>query len=231
MMPTKTTRMLACIGIFLMVFLLAADVGARGRGGGRGGGGFSRGGGGFSRGGGGLGRGGGRINRGGGPTRARPSPNISRRGPASGGTFSRDGNWGSDRRGGNQRPETRSEVRDRPKTSDRRAAKDRSARADEAKDNPEREERRNEAQKRIDERVEKRLNYRNEYYEDRNEFYDDWRYYGVGTSITVVTYDSLSCTRTSSSVGGVTYYECGGVWYNRVYTGGSVNYVIVNAPP
>ncbi len=224
MMPAKTTRMLACFGVFLMVFLLAADVGARGRGGGRGGGGFSRGGGGFSRGGGG-------INRGGGSMGARTSPNISRRGPASGGTFSGDGNWGSARRGGNQRPETRPEVRDRPKTSDRRSDEDRRARADEAKDSPEREERRDEAQKNVDERRENRQDYRNEYYDDRNEFYDDWRRYGVGTSITVVTFDSLSCTTTSSSVGGVTYYECGDVWYNRVYTGGSVSYVVVNAPP
>jgi hypothetical protein len=232
-MPRKTIRLLACFGMFLMVSLLAADVGARGRGGGGGG----RGGGGFSRGGGGFNRGGGGINRGGGSMGARPSPNISRRGPASGGTFSRDGNWGSERRGGNQRPTTRPEMRDRPEASDRRAV-DRPARADRSKDNakdnsrdnPDREERRDEARERVDERRDKRQDYRNEYHDDRNEFYDDWRHYGVGTSITVVTFDSLSCTTTSTSVGGVTYYDCGGVWYNRVYSGGSVSYIVVNGP-
>jgi hypothetical protein len=238
-MPTKTTRMLACFGMFLMVLLLAADVGARGRGGGgggRGGGGFSRGGGGFSRG------GGGGMNRGGGSMRTRPSPNVSRRGPASGGTFSGGENWSSERRGGYERPATRPatrpEVRDRSKEGDQRANEDRRARVGDANDNPrdnprdtpEREERRDEAQKRVDKRQKNRNNNRNEYYDDRNEFYDDWRHYSYGTSITVVRFDSLSCTTTSSSVGGVTYYECGGVWYNRTYTGGSVNYIVVNAP-
>jgi len=62
-MSRKALRVFACFGMFLMIFLLAADVSARGRGGGGrrggGGGGFSRGGGGFNRGGGGLNRGGG----------------------------------------------------------------------------------------------------------------------------------------------------------------------------
>jgi hypothetical protein len=40
----------------------------------------------------------------------------------------------------------------------------------------------------------------------------------------------MSCTSTSSVIGGVTYYDCGGVWYNRVYSGGNVNYLVVDAP-
>jgi len=82
----------------------------------------------------------------------------------------------------------------------------------------------------IKNRADKRQKNRNEYYDDRDEFYDDWRYYGVGTSITVVSYNSMSCTPTTSVVGGVTYYDCGGVWYNRVYSGGNVNYLVVDAP-
>jgi hypothetical protein len=191
-MPRKTVRVLACFGLFLMVFLLAADVTARGRGGGGGG----RGGGGFSRGGGGFNRGGGGLNRGGGSNTRRPSPNVSRRGPASGGTFGRDG----ERRDGGDRTKPRQQSVDP--------------------------EQREEAKKRVD----KRQKNRNEHYNDHDEYYEHRGYYGVGTTITVVTYDSLSCTPTSSMVGGVTYYSCGGTWYSRVYSGGSVNYLVVDPP-
>jgi hypothetical protein len=29
----------------------------------------------------------------------------------------------------------------------------------------------------------------------------------------------------------VSYYNCGGTWYNRGYQGGNVTYIVVNAPP
>ena len=232
-MSGKTIHILAGFGMLLMIFLLAADVAARGRGGGGrgGGGGFSRGGGGFSRGGGGL-------NRGGGSTAGRRSPSISQRGPASGGTFGRDGGFGSGRRDSDYRSSTRPGTGDRAErdkrpdrdkrsdTRDRSDPADRDARADQPDDRPNREDR----EARRDERLEKRQDYRNEYYNDRDDFYEAWRHYSVGTSITVVRFESMSCTTTSTKVGGVTYYDCGGVWYNRVYRGGSVNYVVVNAP-
>jgi hypothetical protein len=41
----------------------------------------------------------------------------------------------------------------------------------------------------------------------------------------------MSCTRTSVVVDGITYYSCGGDWYQSTYSGGSVTYVVVNAPP
>ena len=117
MISRRTLRSLACFGIVLMVLLLAADVMARGRGGGGGGrgggGGFSRGGGGFSRGGGGggFGSGGGRA-----------SPNVSRSGPSRGGSFGRDGSYarpgGSySRPGGSDLGSTAS--RDRSRSQDR----------------------------------------------------------------------------------------------------------------
>jgi hypothetical protein len=31
-------------------------------------------------------------------------------------------------------------------------------------------------------------------------------------------------------VNGVTYYSCGPTWYKRGYSGGSVTYIVVNAP-
>jgi hypothetical protein len=123
-----------------------------------------------------------------------------------------------------KRPVTRDQARrdDRPGTDDQPARGDRP----EAGDRPSDADRRDQAKQRL----ENRQDNRNEYYDDRNEFYDDWRYYGVGTSITVVTFNSLSCTTTSTRVGGVTYYDCGGTWYNRTYSGGTVNYVVVDAP-
>ena len=142
-MPRTTFRILACFGSFLMIFLLASEIGARGRGGGGGGGrgGFSRGGGGFSRGGGGF-------NRGGGSSPGRQSPNISRRGPATGGTFSRDGGYSRSSTRPTTLPE-RSEHRERSERREtdvrRDSPADRSGRADRADDRPNREERRDEA--------------------------------------------------------------------------------------
>ena len=242
-MSRKAIRVLACFGMFLMIFLLAADVSARGRGGGgRRGGGGGGGGGGFSRGGGGFNRGGGGLNRGGGMGAGRRSPNISRQGPATGGTFGRDGSSGSgmdrdrQRPGREERPEfsNRPESGKRPGRDDRPGLGDRAA-ADQRQRAGNRSDRRDrpvdpERQERINERQENRQKNRNEYHDDRREFYEDWRYYSVGTSITVFNFNSLSCTSTTTTVDGTTYYDCGGIWYNRVYSGGSINYVVVNAP-
>jgi hypothetical protein len=233
-MSRKTIRVLAWFGMFLMIFLLAADVGARGRGGGgrRGGGG-----GGFSRGGGGFNRGGGGLNRGGGMGAGRRSPNVSRRGPATGGTFGREGSWGSVPDKSRQRPDRGKPpgIRDRPESGRQPGLGDQSdARRRPASDDrsdPSNRPTDRERQERKDQRRENREKYRNESYDDRNEFYRDYGYYGVGTSITVVSFNSLSCTPTTTTISGTTYYDCGGTWYNRTYSGGTVNYVVVNAPP
>ncbi len=53
----------------------------------------------------------------------------------------------------------------------------------------------------------------------------------IGTTLTIASYNSLTCHRTIFILGGVTYYRCGTVWYNRAYSGVNVTYVVVNAPP
>ncbi|HET7289291.1 MAG TPA: hypothetical protein VFJ67_02540, partial [Thermodesulfobacteriota bacterium] len=53
----------------------------------------------------------------------------------------------------------------------------------------------------------------------------------VGTALTVSAFNSLTCTPTIVSVGGVSYYQCGSNWYNQAYQGGDVVYVSVGAPP
>ena len=63
-----------------------------------------------------------------------------------------------------------------------------------------------------------------EFREDRFEFV-------VGATLTVAIFRSLTCTQTKVIVNGVVFYSCGGHWYNPVYQGPQVTYVIVNTPP
>lgn len=231
--------------VVLTAFLLAADVMARG--GGRGGGGFSRGGGGFS-------RGGGSIGRAGGLGAGRPTPNISRRGPATGGSFGGrasarpgggfgsgpGGALGSGPGGSNPRPTTRPITR--PTTPDTAGDRqqgwtDRQGSRQEGR--TERQENRQEGRSdRLDDRLENREEARKEYAEyvddhtyTYEEYYEDrWRY-SVGASLTAVHFHNLSCTTSTVVVGSVTYYHCGSTWYNRAYSGGNVTYIVVNPPP
>ena len=41
----------------------------------------------------------------------------------------------------------------------------------------------------------------------------------------------LPCSPAVVATGGVSYYGCGGTWYNQAYVNGSVTYVTVTAPP
>ncbi|MGF7209781.1 hypothetical protein GGE65_004384 [Skermanella aerolata] len=52
---------------------------------------------------------------------------------------------------------------------------------------------------------------------------------GAASSPTYVTV--LPCSPTVVATGGVSYYGCGGTWYNQAYVNGSVTYVTVGAPP
>lgn len=55
--------------------------------------------------------------------------------------------------------------------------------------------------------------------------------YAIGTTITATSFASLPCTSTTVVVGGVSYYQCGGTWYQPAYAASGVTYVVVNAPP
>lgn len=77
-----------------------------------------------------------------------------------------------------------------------------------------------------DNRRENRENVRDE----RREWHEDrWRRHR-GRHITRSAFRSLSCRSTVIVANGITYYSCGGTYYERVYQGGSVVYVIVAAP-
>jgi hypothetical protein len=69
-------------------------------------------------------------------------------------------------------------------------------------------------------------NDRKEYYDNRNEWYEDrWR---RGAYLSVASWNRMNCRYTTSIVSGVTYYNCNGVRYERVYRGTQVTYIIVN---
>ena len=89
---------------------------------------------------------------------------------------------------------------------------------------------------------EDRQDYYNNNY-DRYEYNDDWEWgdnveypfaaataIAVGTALTVSAFNSLTCTPTIVSVGGVSYYQCGPNWYNQAYQNGDVVYMSVAAP-
>jgi YHS domain-containing protein len=63
-----------------------------------------------------------------------------------------------------------------------------------------------------------------------NEWYDDhWHYYDMHYTPANV-YVGLSCNHVVVQVGNVTYYQCGSVWYDRVYYQGEVHYVEISTP-
>ncbi|MEP5763537.1 MAG: hypothetical protein ABJ308_03055 [Halieaceae bacterium] len=66
--------------------------------------------------------------------------------------------------------------------------------------------------------------------DERREWHEDrWRRHRT-RHITRAAFRSLSCTTTTVIANGVTYYSCGRTYYERVYQGGSVVYVVVSAP-
>lgn len=71
-------------------------------------------------------------------------------------------------------------------------------------------------------------------YEQRKDFRDDvrrdrWRW-RVGTSLTAAAFRNMSCRSEVIVIGNVTYYRCGTGWYRRAYSGGTVTYIVVEAP-
>ena len=81
--------------------------------------------------------------------------------------------------------------------------------------------------------------------DDRQDFVEDelddrWDHRGgafvagavVGAAASNNTYiTTLPCSATAIPFNGVSYYNCSSVWYERVYSGGNVTYVVTTAPP
>jgi hypothetical protein len=48
--------------------------------------------------------------------------------------------------------------------------------------------------------------------------------------MTAVAFSAQKASCSAVSVNGVTFQQCGSTWYQPSYQGGSVTYVVVNAP-
>jgi len=169
-----------------------------------------------ARGRGGGGRGGHSMSRGGGHSggfsRSSASSHGSMRGrsasrPSAGRSSSRD-------RGGRDRPETRP---DRPDRGDNIS------------------DRQNDRQDAARDRQNDRQDAARDIHDDREDWYDDRRRrvataIVIGSVISAASWNSMSCARTSVVVDGITYWSCDGAWYQSSYSGGSVTYVVVDAP-
>jgi hypothetical protein len=80
---------------------------------------------------------------------------------------------------------------------------------------------------------EERAEIRERHEDRREEIRDEHREYRrreeLGTTYTSDYFEDDYC-EAEVVVRGVTYYECDGVWYQRAYSGGTVNYVVVEGP-
>jgi uncharacterized membrane protein len=66
--------------------------------------------------------------------------------------------------------------------------------------------------------------------EDHHEWHEDRWKRRAGAALTVSAFRALTCTTSTIVVGSVTYYRCGGTWYQRAHQGGDVVYIVVTAP-
>ena len=154
---------------------------------------------------------------------------MSRGGPAASGSFQRS--RVQPQRRTSQRttnravnPQQRTVNQDRARPQQRDVDQDR---VDQRQDN--RQDRFDQRQDNIDQRQDNREKVykdRKEYYDDRNEWYEDrWR---RGAYISVSSWNRMDCRYNMTVVNSITYYDCNGVRYERVYRGGQTVYIIVN---
>jgi hypothetical protein len=71
---------------------------------------------------------------------------------------------------------------------------------------------------------------REERHEDHHEWHEDRWKRRAGAALTISAFRALSCTTSTIVAGSVTYYSCGGTWYQRANQGGDVVYIVVTAP-
>jgi len=75
-----------------------------------------------------------------------------------------------------------------------------------------------------------RYQYAEQIRDERREWVEDNWYYGRGAYAGVRVYYNVPCSYTVTVVNGHSYYQCGSVWYDRVYNDGQVTYIVVNRP-
>ena len=164
----------------------------------------------------------------------RARPNVSREGPARGGSFRREytpaGERNAERGAPDRSPRSNPSVRPEPGRERRDAP-----RAYEG----ERPRPYQDDDRRGDDRQDRRDDYREadreppgrEYREDRVDRYSDRRAFARGATYSSTWYRSQSCSDEVVVVDGYSYYRCDDVWFGRTYYGGEVIYTVVDAPP
>jgi hypothetical protein len=71
---------------------------------------------------------------------------------------------------------------------------------------------------------------REERREDHHEWHEDRWKRRAGAALTISAFRALTCTTSTIVVGSVTYYRCGGTWYQQAHQSGDVVYIVVTAP-
>lgn len=132
---------------------------------------------------------------------------FSRGGPAAGGSFGHQRSPGIGSRNRSNNRSDRSQNR----------SDNRSDRAENRSDNR-------------NDRSQDRREYADDRHDDRREFVEDRHRLRVGAYLTASAFGAMSCRPTVVVVGAMSYSQCGGGWYQRAYRGGSVTYIVVNAP-
>jgi hypothetical protein len=66
--------------------------------------------------------------------------------------------------------------------------------------------------------------------EDHHEWHEDRWKRRAGAALTISAFRALTCTTSTIVVGSVTYYRCGGTWYQKAHQSGDVVYIVVTAP-
>lgn len=256
-MTARSTRtVISVVASFLLVAGMVADAHARGGGrggGGGGGGGGGRGGGGYSRSGpaasGGFSAqrpaGGGSSAQRPANTGARQAGATERSGQRTAAAQTESRQVGATERSGQraQTQQTRAQERTDTRTS---GQQERTERQDQRQSGmTERSESRQQGQS---ERTEARSNAAQNISGDWDGHYDydddNWGYafagaaigatagYIAGAATTSPTYvTALPCSATVVTAADVSYYGCGGTWYNRTYVNGGVSYITVPPPP
>jgi len=162
--------------------------------------------------------------------------NVSRAGPAGGGSFRREHRPARERGDERRAPDRslRSNPSDRPERERRDAP-----RATERERRRSYDDDRRRDDRPRDDRQDRRDDYRDDdreppgqdYREDRRDRYSDRRAFARGTTYSAVWYSSQSCSDDAVVVDGYSYYSCSGSWFGRTYYGGEVIYTVVDAPP
>ncbi len=155
----------------------------------------------------------------------RARPNVSREGPARGGSFQPTQTRESTRR--SERPA--SKPQDRTVPSDQQdVSRDQTdaRRVNQRERDPDRE-----VEERRDERRDDRKDYYDDRRDDRRDYYVIRRHYTRGMRYSA-SWWTRSCSRaTIVIVDGYTYYHCDNFWFSRTYYGGDVVYTVTDTPP